>query len=277
MLLFSGYSIAAQSADSFTKQSPIIISPSSKDGIVEAIEIKEHKIKNENTSLEEKKNEIKTEHLDNKPIVDTNIIKPKKQSLEEINNMTLKSKAIKKVNIIEVHDQAPNDINTNNKATQDTVVYNNAAGKEGERFPFIGIVGSYNTSVVGSGLTDTNDKTFGIRYGQQTIDWRGMLTYEFKMDGLETVGIEVDRIISDTVFGSPKFRSYIGLSLGKLDYDSNEIEDITSGFYFGINGGFILYSTDVLDIDISYHSYKVQDIEGLDSIKGGNVALHYFF
>ena len=88
--------------------------------------------------------------------------------------------------------------------------------------------------------------------------------------------MEIDKILLDELFGTPKLRPYLGLSGGILKYKDDSLED-TDGFYYGGNSGFIIYLTDTIDLDLSYHYNIVQEIKTVDSIQGATFSLHYFY
>ena len=92
------------------------------------------------------------------------------------------------------------------------------------------------------------------------------------------------------MFGTAKLRPYLGAVVGYMSYDDNnlniplnldpedsELYEETNGFYFGGNFGFIIYASDNVDIDISYHYYSVQNLNFLDDLHGATLAMHYFF
>jgi len=93
--------------------------------------------------------------------------------------------------------------------------------QETEEFPFIGVTVSYDSSDI---LTTTNkvntiDNTnIGIRYGQQTVDWRSMLTYS-RSSGQKFLTAEIDRILLDELFGTSYVRPYLGLVAGIVKFD----------------------------------------------------------
>ncbi len=156
--------------------------------------------------------------------------------------------------------------------------YSNQHTDDSGSFSFIGITTSQNTLQFDNDADDDQDeKTFGIRYGQQTLDWRTMFTYESKNDGLTTMSLEADKILLDSLFGSPKLRPYLGLSVGKIEYDNSDIVDDLSGYFYGVNLGFIIYATDTTDLDISYHYYEVKELDNIDILQGTGISLHYFF
>ena len=176
--------------------------------------------------------------------------------------------------------------------------------EEIEQFPFLGVTVSTHTIDIQSKENLSNDEVIaGIRYGQQTLKWRTMFTYEFEQNGYTSFIIEIDRILMDDLYGIAKIRPYAGLSLGFIDYvndnlafdtnstnnntnntdnqnpendqESNDID--TSGYFYGLNLGLIVYVTDNIDLDVGYHYYDVQDFEGLNNIQGLTFSLHYFY
>ena len=177
------------------------------------------------------------------------------------------------------------------------------ASAEVEQFPFIGVTVSTHTVDINTPKESfSNDEVItGIRYGQQTLKWRTMFTYEFEQNGFETFTLEVDKILKDGIYGSAKVRPYAGLAFGtvsyvneKLKYDINatkksdsksdkdkdsedSFEVDTSGYFYGLSFGFIVYITDTLDLDLSYHYYDVIEFENLNNIQGFALSLHYFY
>ena len=62
----------------------------------------------------------------------------------------------------------------------------------------------------------------------------------------------------------------------KIDIDAPFLES-NNGFYYGANFGFLIYGTDYLDLDVSYHYYKVEGIEPIDAIQGFTFGINYFY
>jgi len=181
------------------------------------------------------------------------------------------------------------------------------AADEIEQFPFIGVTVSTHTIDIHSRDNFSNDEVIaGIRYGQQTLRWRTMFTYEFEQNGYKSFVVEIDRILKDDLFGITKIRPYAGVSLGTISYvndnlafdingtkkdesaqkdkngektsEESETESMdTSGYFYGLNLGLIVYITDNIDMDIGYHYYDVQDFEGMNEIQGLTFSLHYFY
>lgn len=149
--------------------------------------------------------------------------------------------------------------------------------KDAEQFPFIGIMLSGDDLDVNT-LTDTyslNKNGFGIRYGRQTLDWRTVFTISGNND-FQSAAIEVDKILLDEMFSMPEFRPYLGASLGYLHYE--DISELgNDGYYYGGDFGFLIYASDTVDLDLSYHYYKVAQLDPLDSMQGFSLCIHYFY
>ena len=179
------------------------------------------------------------------------------------------------------------------------------ASAEIEQFPFIGVTVSTHTVDINTPKKSfSNDQVItGIRYGQQTLKWRTMLTYEFEQNGYETFTLEVDKILKDSIYGSAMLRPYAGLAFGTIKYVNEDLKyDLnatqvtnkkndnttdqnsddgasvdTSGYFYGLNFGFIVYVTDTLDMDLGYHYYDTIQFDNLNSIQGFSLSLHYFY
>jgi hypothetical protein len=160
-----------------------------------------------------------------------------------------------------------------------------------EQFPFIGL--SVSTQTIGFSDRnntrgfDTTETGLSLRYGKQTQEWRTIFGADYHTDSYSGVFVEVDKILFDEMFGTPKLRPYLGMTAGymyvnetdRVPLQPGESEDDLeqNGFYFGGNFGFIIYAGDTVDIDISYHYYKIENLDYLDDMHGAEVAVHYFF
>ncbi|MFT7880653.1 MAG: hypothetical protein ABXS91_09705 [Sulfurimonas sp.] len=146
-------------------------------------------------------------------------------------------------------------------------------------FSFVGI--SASTETVNLNQEDPGHKTgFGLKYGQQSLEWRTTFALAYHQQSYHSFSVEIDKILLDEMFGTPKLRPYLGGTVGYLNYDEDELDvayDETKGFYFGGNFGFIIYATDDIDVDLGYHYYKVQNLDFLDDLHGLTLAIHYFY
>ena len=149
---------------------------------------------------------------------------------------------------------------------------------EVEEFPFIGVTISAESSDI---LTTTdkidkhNNTNIGIRYGQQTVDWRSMLTYSRSSSQKLFFG-EIDRILLDELFGTSMVRPFIGGVVGMAKFNDLDLIEDTSYFY-GFNVGLIIYATDDIDADIAYHYYETFDDDEIANMQGATLSLHYFY
>jgi hypothetical protein len=146
--------------------------------------------------------------------------------------------------------------------------------QDDEKFPFVGL--GISAQTVDINTHNNTENTISLHYGKQTLDWRTYFSYEFKSSDYQSLSVEIDKILLDELFGTPKLRPYLGLSGGILKYKDDSLED-TDGFYYGGNSGFIIYLTDTIDLDLSYHYNIVQEIKTVDSIQGATFSLHYFY
>ncbi|SFV61927.1 hypothetical protein MNB_SV-3-1111 [hydrothermal vent metagenome] len=145
-----------------------------------------------------------------------------------------------------------------------------------ESFPFLGI--TLSTQTIDTKQTaDSSEKetTFALRYGQQTLDWRTIFTIEGDAN-YKTFSVEIDKILLDELFGSPKFRPYLGATVGYIDYNNEQITK-ENGVYYGGDFGFIIYASDNIDIDLSFHYYKCSDLEPLERMQGLSLGFNFFY
>ena len=151
------------------------------------------------------------------------------------------------------------------------------AQQESEQFPFIGVTLSTHAIDFKSidQTSSQNETVLGFRYGKQPLDWRTVFTLSGNND-LQTFGMEIDKILLDELFGTPKLRPYLGATIGYLHYDEDASLE-SDGFYYGGNFGFLIYATATIDVDLSYHYYKVSGLDPLDTMQGASLSLHYFF
>lgn len=62
----------------------------------------------------------------------------------------------------------------------------------------------------------------------------------------------------------------------EIDLDAPFLES-NDGFFYGANFGFLIYGMDNLDLDVSYHYYKVEGIEPIDVMQGFTFGINYFY
>ena len=121
---------------------------------------------------------------------------------------------------------------------------------------------------------------FGLKYGQQSLDMRTIFTLDYTHNSYYGASVEIDKILLDNMFGTPKLRPYLGAVVGYMRFDDDEVSrlyDDMNGFYLGGNFGFIIYAADTVDVDMSYHYYQVGNLDFLNDLHGATLAVHYFF
>ena len=153
------------------------------------------------------------------------------------------------------------------------LLFSSVLSNQKEEFDFLGLTISRDT--INIKLDDVQTTSIGLRYGKQTLDWRTMFTYSYQKE-YQSISAEIDKILMDTLLGTPKIRPYIGFSIGAIKLDYSSLED-TSGYHYGPTAGFIFYTTDSIDIDLSYHYSTVQGMDGTDNIQGITFSVHYFY
>jgi len=158
-------------------------------------------------------------------------------------------------------------------------------GESSKDFSFIGLSVATQNINIDPGESSW-ESGFAFKYGQQSLDWRTTFTVDYTTDSYYGAFVEIDKILLDDMFGTAKLRPYLGGVAGYMKVDKDELNialedselfEETNGFYFGGNFGFIIYATDNIDLDLSYHYYKVQNLDFLDDLHGASLGAHYFF
>ena len=146
-----------------------------------------------------------------------------------------------------------------------------------EEFPFLGVTVATHTISLKSQANrkDPHETSLAIRYGKQTLDWRTMFTLSGNSH-FQSFSMEIDKILLDDLFGMPEFRPYLGATLGYLHYEDFLTTD-NDGFYYGGNVGLLIYVTDNIDADLSYHYYSIEELDTLDKMQGAELGIHFFY
>jgi len=146
------------------------------------------------------------------------------------------------------------------------------AQQNNEEFHFVGLTVSIDSMKFESesSMPGQDETSFGFRYGRQTREWRTIFSLCGNSD-LQNFSLEVDKILVDELFGMPEIRPYLGGTVGYLQYENND------GYYYGGNFGFLLYASDTVDVDLSYHYYRTGNLEPLDTMQGASLSIHYFY
>ena len=141
-----------------------------------------------------------------------------------------------------------------------------------EEFPFIGV--TVSTQTIDLKKQSQKKTTTTLQYGKQTIEMRTTFGFEFAK-GYRSFNLEIDKILMDELFGRSEYRPYAGLVLGSLHFEDDNHKE--NGYYYGAAAGLILYVTDTIDADLSYHYYKTESLDSIDHIRGASFSLHYFY
>ena len=152
-------------------------------------------------------------------------------------------------------------------------------GESDQKFSFVGV--SASTQSINTDLGDSSWKGgFGLKYGQQSLDTRTLFTLDYTQDAYYGASVEIDKILLDNMFGTPKLRPYLGGVVGYMHFDDDEVSklyDDMNGFYLGGNFGFIIYAADNIDVDVGYHYYQVGNLDFMNDLHGASLSAHYFF
>ncbi len=143
-----------------------------------------------------------------------------------------------------------------------------------EHFPFIGLSLGYQT-LTPTNFESTNHTAIGLQIGSQSLNWRTTFGIAYEKS-YKSADMEVDYIPFDTLFGTPKIRPYLGLNINYFHYSNSQLQE-GNGYSFGGNAGVIIYADDRVDIDIGYRYNKTRQINGLDTLRGPILSVHYFY
>jgi opacity protein-like surface antigen len=139
------------------------------------------------------------------------------------------------------------------------------------KYPFWGIIG-YSSDINGE-----QGGVVGIRYGQQSKDWRTSFTLESSFKDHQLFTIQIDRTLLHSLTTS-KLRIYGGIIGGAVAQDKNDGSgDKNLGYSYGLSIGFMFYLSDNIDLDLGYRYMRVTDLDNIDKISSVSFSIHYFF
>jgi hypothetical protein len=159
-------------------------------------------------------------------------------------------------------------------------IYTSLTAAELEEFPFVGLTVATRSLDLPkvSNADDPSEASIGVRWGKQSVDWRTLFTFEYTDSGYTSLSMEIDRILMDNILGYSELRPYVGANLGMISYAGKNTEDGSeNGFYWGATAGVLVYVTDNIDADISFHHYNIENLDTVDHIQGASIAVHYFY
>lgn len=139
------------------------------------------------------------------------------------------------------------------------------------KYPFVGIVG-YSSDMGGE-----RGAIGGLRYGQQSRDWRTTFSAEMSYNDYQVFSIQVDRTLLYSLTTS-KLRIYGGLIGAAITQERNDGSgDKNLGYGYGVTTGLMFYLSDKIDLDLGYRYMRVTDLDTIDEINSVSFAIHYFF
>jgi len=149
-----------------------------------------------------------------------------------------------------------------------------------EMYEFIGVqTGVSSASAGDKSGSDTTSPTIGLKYGQQTSEWRTAIYYNYAHHSDEkfhSVVAQVDHGIMMEAFADLPVKPYIGFSIGMMQHRYKG--DSNSDFIYGINTGLNYVLNNHMDLDLSFqHLWTGSKLENLDGMNNLNLSLHYYF
>ena len=122
--------------------------------------------------------------------------------------------------------------------------------------------------------------TIGVRYGQQTKDYRTSIAYDYGKDSknkYQTVIIQMDTGILKNQFKGTDFKPYVGASLGFIEHTDGSTGIVDKGYLYGLNTGISYIFNDSLDFDLGYRYLKTGKVVNIDHISDVSLSMHYFY
>lgn len=141
-----------------------------------------------------------------------------------------------------------------------------------QEYAFVGV--NYAKSQFEISNQTSKKNIFAIEYGKQSTDYRTTFSFNYHKD-YQSLSMEIDIILLDELFHTPKFRPYVGFRTGTVRIKNAGIDE-DSGYFYGGSFGFIIYANDNIDIDISYNYNIIQEIKSFDNIQNISLSVHYF-
>jgi opacity protein-like surface antigen len=140
-----------------------------------------------------------------------------------------------------------------------------------DKYPFFGI------SINSADINDDRINTIGLRYGQQTQDWRTTFTLEHREHGRQSLIVQMDKTLLHSI-GTSKLRAYTGLAIGAMSQQRSDKDSKDIGYVYGATVGMMYYVSDTIDLDLSYRYLKTDDnIDSVNDFNSATLGIHYFF
>ncbi len=121
---------------------------------------------------------------------------------------------------------------------------------------------------------------FGFRIGAQTNTWRTMFVFDYYDSSDDDQNVEKGYLMADYFFlqdqleGQNRFRPFIGLNVGYMNYESTDVEE--NGFLYGAQAGFVINVMETIDLDLSYR-YSLSNADALDHMGSIVFGVNYLY
>lgn len=141
---------------------------------------------------------------------------------------------------------------------------------ESKVYSFIGI--QAGTTVV----SNEASPTLGLKYGQQTKNFRTTLSYNFSSNKAtsHTLLAQIDMGILRNSFRNLPFKPYMGLVGGVMQFD-DKVTD--RGYLYGMGTGIAYMLNDKIDFDLAYRYLQTSKIKEFNHLSNVSLAMHYFY
>jgi len=149
-----------------------------------------------------------------------------------------------------------------------------------EMYDFIGIQTGISSVNAGSKSgSDITTPTIGIKYGQQTAEWRTAVYYNYSKHSKEkfhSIIAQIDHGILMEAFTGFSIKPYVGFSIGMMQHKCESSSN--SDFIYGLNTGLNYVLNNSIDLDLSFqHIWTGSKLENLDGMNNLSLSLHYYF
>ena len=141
-------------------------------------------------------------------------------------------------------------------------------------YSFIGIQTDY------SKIRNNNVQSIGIKYGQQSRNYRTSLSYTYATPSdftYQTLILQMDRGIFKKAFKELPFKPYVGFSVGVMEEQDKTLSKKDKGYLYGLNTGIAFIANDSLDFDLGYRYLKTHKLKNIDEINNISLSMHYFY
>ena len=141
-------------------------------------------------------------------------------------------------------------------------------------YSFIGIQTDY------SKIHKSNVQSFGLKYGQQSNNYRTSLSYAYATQhdfSYQNLMLQIDTGIFKRAFKELPFKPYVGISLGVMEEKDKTLSQKDRGYLYGVNTGIAFIANDNLDFDLGYRYLKTHKLKNIDEINNINLSMHYFY